>query len=72
MGEEGLGNLKGIRHIIDTWKDSIDEVVALDLGYKAIVDTAVGSKRYSVTVETEGGHSWKDFGKIVQYFMLLK
>mgnify|MGYP000849543579 CR=1 FL=1 len=62
VGEEGLGNLKGIKHITDEWKGSIDEVIALDLGYKAIVDTAVGSRRYSVTIETEGGHSWGAFG----------
>lgn len=61
VGEEGLGNLKGIKHIVDTWKDRIDEVIALDLGYKDIVDTAVGSRRYRIIIETEGGHSWKNF-----------
>ena len=62
VGEEGLGNLKGIRHIVDKYKDSIKEVIALDLGYQSIVDTAVGSRRYAVKIKTEGGHSWGDFG----------
>jgi tripeptide aminopeptidase len=62
VGEEGLGNLKGIRHAIDQWKDRIEGVIALDLGYESVVDTAVGSRRYSVTIQTEGGHSWGDFG----------
>ncbi|NLB42406.1 MAG: M20/M25/M40 family metallo-hydrolase, partial [Clostridiales bacterium] len=62
VGEEGLGNLKGIRHAVDQWKDKIEAVIALDLGYESVVDTAVGSRRYAVTVQTEGGHSWGDFG----------
>ncbi len=62
VGEEGLGNLKGIRHAVDQWKYRIEAVIALDLGYESVVDTAVGSRRYAVTIQTEGGHSWGDFG----------
>lgn len=63
VGEEGLGNLKGIRHIVEKWRKRISEVVAVDGSCNEFVNVAVGSKRYSVTVETEGGHSWKNFGQ---------
>ncbi|HOJ11761.1 MAG TPA: M20/M25/M40 family metallo-hydrolase [Clostridiales bacterium] len=62
VGEEGLGNLKGIKAVFDNWEDDISEVIALDLAYDNVVNNAVGSKRYMVSVNTEGGHSWGSFG----------
>ena len=62
VGEEGTGNLKGMRHIIENLKYDAKEAVAVDLGYDTIINKAVGSKRYSVNITTLGGHSWKDFG----------
>ena len=62
VGEEGLGNLKGIRHIVDKWKSNIDGVIAVDGGYEKIVNKAVGSMRYRLEINTEGGHSWSNFG----------
>lgn len=63
VGEEGLGNLKGMRFIMDNRKNMIDAVVAVDGGYDTVVDKAVGSRRYSLRIKTEGGHSWKNFGR---------
>jgi tripeptide aminopeptidase len=57
-GEEGTGNLRGIRHLIKTYRDSLALVMSLDLGYQEIITRAVGSSRYRVTVKSEGGHSW--------------
>ena len=62
VGEEGLGNLKGIRAIVDRYGEDIEAAVALDLTYNVIHNKAVGSSRYKVRVNTEGGHSWHDFG----------
>lgn len=62
VGEEGLGNLKGIRQIMADWAGRISEVVAVDCTFDTFVATAVGSRRYKVTVETPGGHSWMGFG----------
>lgn len=62
VGEEGLGNLKGIRHIMNTWHDRISEVVAVDGTADAFVNRAVGSHRYAVHIQAQGGHSWADFG----------
>ncbi len=60
--EEGLGNLKGSKYIYECFKGSIKEVIALDGKYDSIVNEAVGSLRYKVTIKTEGGHSYRDFG----------
>lgn len=61
-GEEGLGNLKGIRQIMQDYEGRIKEVLAIDTGFVHTFDTAIGSKRYRLTVKTEGGHSYTDFG----------
>jgi len=61
-GEEGLGNLKGSRKIVDTFGKRITEFFSFDGGSFMICDDAVGSKRYKVEVLTEGGHSYGKFG----------
>ena len=61
-GEEGLGNLKGIRQVMKDYDGKISEVVALDGSYDELVTGAVGSLRYRVGIHTEGGHSYGCFG----------
>ncbi len=61
--EEGLGNLKGIRHIMETYGSRIRQVYTFDGQYTHLVNRCVGSHRYRVTVRTEGGHSFNAFGK---------
>ena len=60
--EEGLGNLKGSRKIIDTFGSRVKELITVDGNLSGIVAHAVGSHRYRVTVRTEGGHSYGAFG----------
>lgn len=62
VGEEGLGNLQGMKAIMAVWKDKVSEVVAADCTYDTFVNVAVGSKRYKVSIDAEGGHSWMHFG----------
>ncbi len=65
VGEEGEGDLRGMRHIFSTprWKDSIAYSVVLDgAGADTIVAEALGSRRFEVIVRGPGGHSWGDFG----------
>src|ERR1700716_1331556 len=65
VGEEGEGDLRGMRHILSTplWKDSIAYSVVLDgAGADTIVAEALGSRRFEVIVRGPGGHSWSDFG----------
>ena len=65
VGEEGEGDLRGMRHIFSTprWKDSIAYSLVLDgAGADTIVAEALGSRRFEVIARGPGGHSWSDFG----------
>src|SRR5881398_1841454 len=65
VGEEGEGDLRGMRHIfsIPRWKEAIRYNLVLDgAGSDTIVAEALGSRRFEVTVRGPGGHSWSDFG----------
>ena len=65
VGEEGEGNLRGMRHIFQQpkWFESIAALVALDgAGTDTIIAEGLGSRRYEITVRGPGGHSWSDFG----------
>ena len=61
-GEEGLGNLKGSRKIMDNFGHRVREIVTLDGRTCSCVNRVVGSRRYLIEVDTEGGHSYADFG----------
>lgn len=61
--EEGLGNLRGSRAVMEAYGGRIKEWISLDgADLFSVVNQAVGSHRYRVTVRTEGGHSFGDFG----------
>jgi tripeptide aminopeptidase len=64
VGEEGLGNLRGIRAICDRFGDELGGVIAIE-GHNVgrVTHGAVGSKRIRVTVSGPGGHSWGAFGQ---------
>ena len=65
VGEEGEGDLRGMRQIFSSpqWKDSISYNLVLDgAGSDTIVAEALGSRRFEVIVRGPGGHSWSDFG----------
>lgn len=61
--EEGLGNLKGSRKIFEVYGDRIWEMISFDLYLNELYDRAVGSQRYRISVKTQGGHSYTDFGR---------
>ena len=63
VGEEGEGNLRGIRHIYNQkmWRTTIGSHLVLDgAGHEIAVTQALGSRRYFVTLTGSGGHSWTD------------
>jgi tripeptide aminopeptidase len=65
VGEEGEGDLRGMRHIFSQsrWKDAIRYSLILDgAGSDTIVAEALGSRRFEIIVRGPGGHSWSDFG----------
>lgn len=60
--EEGLGNLKGCRALIERYGARVREVISFDLNIGQMFTRAVGSARWRITVRAEGGHSLSDFG----------
>ena len=63
VGEEGEGNLRGIRALIDAYGSRLAAVIAIDGPSTAHVTTqGVASRRFEFTVSGPGGHSWSDFG----------
>jgi len=63
-GEEGLGNLRGMRHAVATYRDDLTAVIVLEGHHLGrVYNQAVGSRRLRITVTAPGGHSWGAFGQ---------
>ena len=63
VGEEGPGNLRGVRHLFaKELAGQVDYFLSVDGSGFGIVSGAVGSHRYRVHVRGPGGHSYGDFG----------
>ena len=65
VGEEGEGDLRGVRHLLTAgkWANQVDNFLSLDgPGADRITNAALGSRRYRVRFVGRGGHSWGDFG----------
>ena len=65
VGEEGEGDLRGIRHLFNQshWRDAIAHTLVLDGGgTDSIITEGVGSRRFAVKMRGPGGHSWTDYG----------
>ncbi len=62
VGEEGLGNLRGARAAVERYRADTGAVIAIDGRLGVLVNTAVGSKRWRVSVHGPGGHSFGSFG----------
>jgi len=63
VGEEGEGNLRGMRALAETYKKRLKYVLALDGSATEYVTTAaLASRRVEITITGPGGHSWSDFG----------
>ncbi len=63
VGEEGLGDLRGMKQLFnETLKGQVDAFVSIDGTGLGISHTFVGSLRYRVTFKGPGGHSFGAFG----------
>jgi len=63
VGEEGLGDLRGVKHLFGEKGVKIDAWIAIDGGSIGRVNNkGLGSHRYRITFNGPGGHSWGAFG----------
>jgi acetylornithine deacetylase/succinyl-diaminopimelate desuccinylase-like protein len=66
VGEEGEGNLRGIRHLFASppWEGRACDFIAVDgAGLERVTHQALGSRRFRIRMTGPGGHSWADFGR---------
>lgn len=64
VGEEGLGDLSGMRAIVDRFGDNpIAYIILEGMALGQIYHRGLGVRRYRITSKTAGGHSWVDYGK---------
>ena len=63
VGEEGEGNLRGMRAIVESYRGKLKGVVVLDgSGTDHVTTKALASRRLEAQITGPGGHSWSDFG----------
>ena len=63
VGEEGEGNLRGMRALVDAYRTRLKAVIVLDgSGTDYVTTKALASRRLEVVINGPGGHSWSDFG----------
>ncbi len=62
--EEGLGDLRGMKAVVDRFGADVHAYLVLEgLALGHVYYRAVGVKRYRVKARTGGGHSWSDYGQ---------
>ncbi|MGB2899160.1 MAG: M20/M25/M40 family metallo-hydrolase [Candidatus Acidiferrum sp.] len=63
VGEEGEGNLRGMRSLVEAYRARLKAVVVLDgSGTDHVTTKALASRRLEALITGPGGHSWSDFG----------
>lgn len=62
VGEEGLGDLCGMRAVVNHFGHQAIYIVVEGGLYGQIAHEAIGVRRFRIAVETTGGHSWGSFG----------
>ena len=63
VGEEGEGNLRGMRDLVEAYRGRLKAAVVLDgSGTEHVTTKALASRRLEASITGPGGHSWSDFG----------
>ena len=73
VGEEGPGDLRGVRYLFakGKYKDRIAKFITVDgRSNDSITNGALGSIRYRITFKGPGGHSWGAFGQVSPAFAM--
>jgi acetylornithine deacetylase/succinyl-diaminopimelate desuccinylase-like protein len=64
VGEEGLGDLSGAKEVVNRFADNPKAYLVLEgMALGQVYHRGLGVERYRIRVETDGGHSWVDYGK---------
>jgi tripeptide aminopeptidase len=64
VGEEGLGDLRGMRAVVDRFgADVLAYLIIEGMAYGQVYHRALGVQRYRIIARTSGGHSWVDYGR---------
>ena len=62
--EEGLGDLRGMRAVVDRMGAAVGGYIVLEgMAYGHIYHSGLGVTRYRISCHTQGGHSWTNFGR---------
>ena len=64
VGEEGLGDLRGMRGVVRRFgAQPLAYIILEGMAFGQVYHRALGVQRYRITVQTVGGHSWVDYGR---------
>jgi len=64
VGEEGLGDLRGMRGVVERFDSHVTGYLIIEgLALGHVYHRAIGVRRYRITARTAGGHSWSDYGQ---------
>jgi tripeptide aminopeptidase len=63
VGEEGLGDLKGMKAVVDRFGNQPKAYIVVEgMALGQIYHRGLGVRRYRIMVNTKGGHSWVNYG----------
>jgi tripeptide aminopeptidase len=64
VGEEGLGNLRGMKSIVDRFDGDVKAYLVVEgTALAHVYHRAIAVRRYRIIIRTAGGHSWSDYGQ---------
>ena len=62
--EEGLGDLRGMRAVVERFGGDVKGYLVLEgMAFGHVYNRGTGVRRYKIAARTAGGHSWSDYGK---------
>jgi acetylornithine deacetylase/succinyl-diaminopimelate desuccinylase-like protein len=64
VGEEGLGDLRGMRRVMERLGDRVGATIVLEgMAFGHVYHQAIGVHRFRISAQAEGGHSYTDYGR---------
>ena len=64
VSEEGLGDLRGMRRVVERFGQTVSATIVIEgMAFGHLYHEAIGVHRLRITATAEGGHSWHDYGR---------